>query len=288
MSTQKPFITLLLMLSQTILLAQSARLWADSARVELGNPYTVHIEAQQPQAPDLLDVSDWFDRVPEANMLKKTPWQQVSAALWRTDIQMVLFDTGLIVLPSVLVGAASTDSLPIQVYQITLPDSAQLAPIADIIEAPLAPPTKANYLIWCILAFVGLLMMGLIWWLYRRYQHGLSNRNRHVPLSEDVWQVQFAALRKSIPAQPQKPFYDQLSWLLRSWIETKHRIPALERTTQEIGMALAATKIPQSQIGQIMQVLEAADGVKFAQVEPPLEVQLRYWEVVSGARSAEY
>jgi hypothetical protein len=71
-----------------------------------------------------------------------------------------------------------------------------------------------------------------------------------------------------------KMFYSELSLILRTYLEDRYRIPALENTTDEILFALQPRVLAESTRNRLQEILSVADLVKFAKGEPTVEVHL--------------
>jgi hypothetical protein len=77
------------------------------------------------------------------------------------------------------------------------------------------------------------------------------------------------------PPDAVKPFFVELSDIVRTYVERRLGVPALETTTRELMVLIDRNDVP-SRVAppirsRLRQVLELADLVKFADVKPPTE-----------------
>jgi hypothetical protein len=263
--------------------AQSVRIWADSNRVEIGNPYQIYVQAAG-EKPATLALDAWYTQIGAENVLKVSDWTQTGSN-WNSTINCIFFDSASLVLPPLVLNGQTTDSLRVSVYPTTITDTT-LAPIHEIVKAPPAEPEKPRY--WLLAAAIALLVafVGVLAYLLTRRKKPKQESKFEPIRHQDAWITQFNALNQRIPMQPQRPYYEELSYLLRSWLELQHHIPALERTTDEILTATAKSPALRMQAALIAQVLERSDLVKFAKEEPPLERQMEVWQMVRAIVSS--
>jgi len=127
--------------------------------------------------------------------------------------------------------------------------------------------------------FVPFLLLGLAYWLWRR-----SRKTEEIQLPEekpepkeppwDEARRRLKLLEKMDLSKPEnvKPFYVELSELLRTYLSRRADIPALETTTREVVSRLRSALndgiIPQEIVGEMENVLSNADLVKFADMRP--------------------
>lgn len=255
--------------------AQTVAMLTDSSRVEMGNPFTIRLEVAGNLKPDSLDLQVWSMVLPQEDILGVTAWQQKHGT-WQAEIQLLFFDSGTVVLPPLRVGPGTTDTLRVEVYPMPLADTAALAPIKDIFEAPPAPAETAWWP-W-FLAMCAVLAALLAFWYWRKRTSG--RRNRLEPITADAWLLRFQALKKTIPTPSQKDFYAELSALLRNWLERNQAIPALERTTTEILAEVQKNEALLNRKEAIAQLLQSSDLVKFANASPELSEQQRLYDLL--------
>ncbi|MDD4746544.1 MAG: hypothetical protein PHW19_04610 [Salinivirgaceae bacterium] len=159
--------------------------------------------------------------------------------------------------------------------------------IADI-KLPLETPLTINefiseylpYLL--IMITVGILAFLLIW-LIRKTKKQPTEPIVEIPKEE----AHVIALREldALNAKKMwqegmiKPFYSELSDIIRRYLEHRYEIPALESSTSEIAFITKSLAILDKEIQhKLMEFLETADLVKFAKFEPLASEHLKFME----------
>ena len=195
------------------------------------------------------------------------------------------FDTGLYRIPSVIFtieaanGVKTTVASPSLLLTVNNPDGADalVAPV-DIkpivttdwtFEEDMWPFLKA-YLPYFLLAIA---VLFLAWRFSQRW------KNRQTPpVVQQISQpphVIAARLLAELRAKKlwqngkTKEFYSELSRILRGYLEEQFTMPALESTTDELIGLLKTRNFDATLIEKVQNLLQTADLVKFAKVEPP-------------------
>ncbi len=147
---------------------------------------------------------------------------------------------------------------------------------------------------WLLAALAGTIVLGALayyaWW--HRHQPDEAPSVGTEPLSEvnqtpyeaaTSWIRQLESYDLSDP-DAVKPFYVELSNAVRVYVANELGVRALERTTREVINALDdRPDVPDDAVEQLRTVLEQADLVKFAGLQPSLET---HEQVLREARSA--
>lgn len=147
-----------------------------------------------------------------------------------------------------------------------------LAPLAEF-PRPLWP--------WILLALVLLIAAVLLWIYYRRRQEAgppaavLPPEPTVSPYDEALDRLRKLEEWDLADEAAAKPFYVELSDLLRTYLERRLNVAALEMTTRELveGLRRQATRsdVPEEVAAQVQRVLDVADLAKFAEVHPTPE-----------------
>ena len=74
-----------------------------------------------------------------------------------------------------------------------------------------------------------------------------------------------------------KEYYSDLSHILRGYLENQFTMPALESTTDELITTLQKRHFDDAVVDKMQGLLQTADLVKFAKVEPPMDVHEPFW-----------
>lgn len=198
------------------------------------------------------------------------------------------FDTGLYRIPSVIFtieeanGVKTTAESPSLLLTVNNPNGADalvapvdIKPIATTdwtFEEDLWPFLKA-YLPYFILAIA---VLFLAWRFWQRW------KNRQAPpVVQEISQPPhviaerlLAELRAKKLWQngKTKEFYSELSRILRGYLEDQFTMPALESTTAELIRDLKTRNFDVKIVEKIQNLLQTADLVKFAKVEPSTDL----------------
>jgi hypothetical protein len=147
-------------------------------------------------------------------------------------------------------------------------------------QAEMAVPPVWPWVVGGLLASIlvsGLLFGAAMWFYHRR-------KTRPVPLEIPMPVIDprppeviaYAELDRiealNLPAQNKlKQHYTLVSDCLRTYIEGRYRIPALEQTTAELRAAFTGAGLPMRHLSGFMTILSESDLVKFARYNPPGE-----------------
>jgi len=194
------------------------------------------------------------------------------------------FDSGRWVLPPQKVmirnKAFLTDSIIIDVATIAVDTIKQpMYHIKDIQNEPYTFADYKNY-IWGLLAL--LLLIAVILYFVLRKKPTEEEIIAKIP-PFDLAKQRLKALddKKLIRNNRIKPYYVELTDIVRTFIEREMNIPALESTTEELMEIItdfnesSKLNIPEQTIIKLRQLLREADLVKFAKSKPLLnEIEL--------------
>lgn len=128
------------------------------------------------------------------------------------------------------------------------------------IEKP-TPPLSADFweehfFIILISTLAALLLVGFII---------LRPRKRHIPSPYEIARERLALAGKIFEEFGEKKYAEEVSQLVRDYIEAKHKLPAPERTTEEfLSMLAHSENFDEAQKEKLSQILKLADMAKFA------------------------
>lgn len=202
------------------------------------------------------------------------------------------FDSGRWVLPpqKVIIKNKSflTDSLIIDVATVAVDTIKQ--PMYNIKNIKNEPYTFADYknYIWGLLAL--LLLIAVFLYFVLRKKPTEEEKIAKIP-PFDLAKQRLKALddKKLIKHNRIKPYYVELTDIVRTFIEREMNIPALESTTDELMEIItdfnesSNLNIPKETIVKLQQLLKEADLVKFAKSKPLLneiELHRNYAEII--------
>jgi hypothetical protein len=195
------------------------------------------------------------------------------------DYSIAVFDTGKFVIPPFPVAFFPSDtsdkfeiisSEPIEIFVESLL-SADNADIKDI-KPPLLLPSDYTRLIILIGSAVLLIVAGILGYIYykkRRKGEPLFRKEVIRPAHEIAYEDLEKLLNSSfLNDKDFKAFYSKLSDILRSYIENRFFINAMEETTSELMESMAEVDLPNGSPGKCQEVLNLSDLVKFAKYVP--------------------
>jgi hypothetical protein len=113
----------------------------------------------------------------------------------------------------------------------------------------------------------------LSWWLWRRYAAKLAAVSAPVDpfrrLPPHVWvyeELEKLLARRLAEEGRIGVFYDELTRIVKQYLEGRYRVDLLERTTSEVPGALQSAGAPQDAGALARALLESSDRVKFARL----------------------
>jgi hypothetical protein len=209
-----------------------------------------------------------------------------------TEFQVLTFSTGTQNIPALVLrfkGAdgtlseAKTEEVPIQVKSLLQEkgDEGKLRPLKGIFNV------RSWMWLWILIGTLAL--SGLFYWLWthRKKKIGLTE----VPVDprkpeEIAWEEIQALEDENLVSQGKtKEFYIRLSDILRTYLERRYQISALEKTTSELFMDIRELGLNSDLINTLKTFFGTGDLVKFAKLTPGEEEilldLLRVKEVVS-------
>jgi len=246
----------------------------DTTSIRIGEQFNLSISAPKNQTvnfPVLKDklgkievLESTLDTLPE-RFLKKYLLTSFDSGRWVIPQQKVLIDNKIFL----------TDSIIINVATVKVDTTKQkLFPIKTIKKEPYALIDARPYLWWLI---AGLLLLAVgLYFLLRKKVEKLVRKPAIPPFIIAMDSLKALDKKELIKAEQLKPFYVELTDIIRRYIEADLAIPALESTTDELLTAITdfnmASKlnIDNETLSKLSHLLKEADLVKFAKYKPDL------------------
>jgi hypothetical protein len=288
-------IFLFFLLIKTIVSAQETPTHAfatlDSNVVTIGDKVVLHIGVEHDASARVISATpDMPLDTAKFEVINLGQWGEEKSRLpnYSRTIVFQAFDTGLYRIPSVVFtlaaanGVVTTVQSPTMLLTVNNPNGidALVSPI-DIkpiiatewtFEEDLLPVLK-EYLPYFIL-IIALLFLAWRFWLQRK-------KRQNPPVIAEISQPPhiiaerlLAELRAKQLWQngKTKEYYSELSRILRGYLEDQFKMPALETTTDELMTLLKKRDFSADVLEQAQDLLQTADLVKFAKVEPPIAI----------------
>ena len=194
----------------------------------------------------------------------------------QTDYIITSFDSGLYYISPVKILAghdtieSNYSALKIATYSV---DTAKVR-IFDIKGVQQPAFVLSDYLVEILLFFLIYILVILAIWIYLRKKYGLlkGEKNAEVPLLpphvEAIIELDKLKSEKRWKNGKNKQFYTELTDILRKYIQRRFQVNAREMTTEEILVLFKRDKNTQSVFQNLRQILQLADMVKFAKIQP--------------------
>lgn len=193
----------------------------------------------------------------------------------KKDYLVTSFDSGLYYIPPVkiLAGLDTIQSnemvLKISTYSV---DTTKVK-IFDIKGVQKAPFVFGDYLLTLLLfLFIWALALLVIWFIlkkkYGKEKEKLTAEQMLPPHVVAIMELDRLKSEKIWKIGKNKEYYTNLSDILRKYIQRRFMINALEMTTDEILVLFKRDKSTQSVYQNLRQILQLADLVKFAKIQP--------------------
>ncbi len=173
----------------------------------------------------------------------------------------------------------ATEPIDIEVTSLLGEQRAELK-IADI-EGVVEIPTQASWW-WIWILFIIVIAVGVTTWFYLHRKRTEEIVRILMPAHEIAYnRLRALVERNLVKAGKIKEFYEQISDILRHYIEHRFNLHAPERTTEEFLAELPTTNVlSQSDQDTLAEFLRHCDLVKFAKYNPTTEQIQRTFNLV--------
>lgn len=188
------------------------------------------------------------------------------------------FDSGYIAVPpiSFMVNGKKLDSNPLllSVYAPTINITGDIKDVKDVIpvEYNLKHWLKDNWVLLLMLALIIIAVIFLVKFILKKRKENPVEvvKPKEIIPAHIVALKQLATLRSEELWQQGevKKYYIRISDILREYLEERHRIMALEETTDEILLELSRLNVKPEEIQRLKKILQTSDQVKFAKAHP--------------------
>lgn len=248
---------------------------ADTTKIRIGEQieYKISVDKQENVIfPKLVLDSLGKVEVVEALKIDTTETKYIKKYL------LTSFDSGRYVIPSqqVFINTKKhlTDSLLIDVATVKVDTIKQkLFPIKAVKNQPIIFDDYKFYL-WIGLAILALIL-ALIWYFFiRKEKEEEVIENKIPPYQMAVERLSALDSKMLWQKDKIKLYYIELTDILRSYVESEYKIPALESTTDELIETIkdfnkiSTIDFPKTTIKDLQKLLREADLVKFAKFKP--------------------
>lgn len=250
----------------------------DKAVVETGDTFSMRILVNNaPAEPIKVDFTPWAPVLTSENILSESAWSR-NGRRWQRQYTLLLFDSARLELPPLNVILRNGEKLPTNPVELSVtptPGGSDVSDADTIRDIQREPTHWTDYWPW---AAAGLVLIFLLVYFRRKKPQPAPQAIAAPPPPQtpphEMALKQLAALEQQKPWKNGRTdaFYADLSMILRTYLERRYQIPALESTTREIIPLLKKTDFPASLTKALQEVLYQSDMAKFA-AQPPAEQQ---------------
>lgn len=253
----------------------------DTAVIRIGEQVTLHLEVTYPgvvgvQWPTITDTLNKHVEVVHDSGIDTA---QGTGDLMRQirTLTLTSFDSGFWAVPPfrfVVNGTPmETEALLVEVRTVPVDSTMALRDIKDIQVLPFSLAYWIRqHAVWIAGGAIGLALIITLLYLLLRKRKPVAERlapEIAVPLQERILAALAALDQQRVWQQgDHKSYHSRLTDLLRSYIEERFRVPAMESTTDELLKELRVSPLNNDQRGQLENMLRLADMVKFAKALP--------------------
>lgn len=193
-------------------------------------------------------------------------------------VNFICFDTGKILfepIPILVIQKDKTDTIYtdavlVHVAGVAIDTTKDIKAIKPPLKVPYTFKEIAPYL---LLLFAIIIIAIAAFLFYRKIQRDKMPKDLKYILPPHIWALQELDKIKQQKLWQNgnvKLYYSQLSDVLRSYIELRFKLPAMEQTTEEIMTSLHKGVVKQKLKEPLHQFLSMSDFVKFAKAQPDL------------------
>jgi hypothetical protein len=260
----------------------TVRALLDTNKALIGDQLTLKLLVQKPSDTWQVKFPDLKDSLSsEIEIVRKGPVDTAKTADGiglSQELLITVFDTGFFEvpeLPFVIYSSSARDTirtLPVAFQMLSVKADSTIHDIRGVYRMPLSFRETIPWM----LALAGVWL--LIWVILRVL------RNRKIRPAGQVLKARrepadVIAIRELEKLKDEKPwlnnriklYYIRISEILRTYLEDRYQIQAMEQTTDEIMSALKPLQIGTSEFSQLNEILKLSDLVKFAKVIPDTE-----------------
>lgn len=189
-------------------------------------------------------------------------------------LTLTSFDSGYYAIPpfkfTVNGDTNETEALLLAVHTIVVDTSKAIKDIKPPIQVPFSWKDYLPYLYWTLgVAAIIMLLYFLIKYLTKKKPKTIIPEAPKIPAHITALQnLEKLREKKLWQEEKYKLYHSELTEIIRSYIERRFHVPALEQTTDEIIFSFRSVQITDELKNQLRQTLIIADMVKFAKEIP--------------------
>ncbi|MEZ5025427.1 MAG: hypothetical protein R2739_02510 [Chitinophagales bacterium] len=191
-------------------------------------------------------------------------------------VNLIVFDTGKINLPQFQflienngkIDSITSQPILVHVAGVKIDTSKDIKDIKEPLKVPL---TFKEILPYIIGALIAILIIALLIWFFKYRKKKKEKIDEKYTLPPHVWalkELDKLQQKKLWQSGDVKNYYSELTDIARTYIELRYKIPAMEKTTDELMASMHKGVLKQSLKTDLNEVLTLSDFVKFAKAQP--------------------
>lgn len=191
-------------------------------------------------------------------------------------VNLIVFDTGQIQLPQFQflvnnngkVDTIVSEAILVHVAGVKIDTTKDIKDIKEPLKIPLTFEEVLPYLIG---AFILAIIIGLVAWFIIERKKKQQPVDEKYLLPPHVWafkELDKLQQEKLWQSGEVKNYYSRLTDIARTYIELRYKIPAMEKTTEELMASFHKGMLKKSVKKELNEVLSLSDFVKFAKAQP--------------------
>jgi len=278
-----PFVFLLLSLGNLVAQDIEYGVEVDTNMIVIGDQIHLKLKVKQPDNVTVVfpQLNDTI--VSGIEIIEKKPIDTIKLENnWRMLVQeyvVTSFDTGVYHIPAFpfvlksqnFDNVVRSNDFYIGVTSFAVDTTKGFFDIVLPIDTPLSLAEILPYVFWTLW---GILVIGLLVWLYKKYRrkepvfakHGKPQEPPHIIAFSDLDHIKGENLWQRGKV---KEYYSRVTEVIRGYLENQFDINALEQTTDEIMEDVNAEQLISKDVSdKLKDMLTRADFVKFAKAEP--------------------
>lgn len=256
-----------------------ARAWADSSTFVVGDPVRVHVEITHSGGTDFTPLVG--DTLGVFHVLSRPAPRKTSDAALAATFTVSAYDSGTAILPPIpfsyrrpgdsTVQTTSTNPLLFTVRLVEVDTSQDIKDLKPTLSIPL---TVAEISLILGVA-TGIALVAFAVYRYRKKKRDRKPEEAYVPppkLAHVIALEELALLKEKRLWQQGliKPYYSEVTEIIRRYFENRFSFMALEKTTDETMEDLRHFRAATPILEETDRILRRADLVKFAKYQPSI------------------
>tara|TARA_Y100000589_G_scaffold180458_1_gene170800 strand:- start:444 stop:1313 length:870 start_codon:yes stop_codon:yes gene_type:complete len=185
---------------------------------------------------------------------------------YQQTIFITAWDSGYFVVPPIRSGTTQTAPYLIRFNTIAIDNQQDIKPVKEQMNTPFIFAEIKELILWIIFGLIvltGIVILTI--YLIRKRKPKPETILPPRPIMEILWERYYSLEQSKIwETGGEKEFQFELSLILRSFLEFKYNLKAVEETTKNITIQLTSMGIGKKEKEDFLHILNFSDMVKFA------------------------